>query len=203
MEQRFWQHIRFIRWFLFLAMVGGAVAVFVGSKVWTVEKMLPASVAQVSHQDGRLTLHDFEYRDVQQGNVRWTVWAAKAIYFEDKKKTELEQVKATFFLKKGGHVELIGDKGVLYTDTDNMEIRDNVVVSNGDGYQISTDRLFYDREKELISTESKIVVKGRGFTLKGKGMLLQIADRKVTILTHMETTLKGIISFGGHRQRLS
>jgi hypothetical protein len=84
-----------------------------------------------------------------------------------------------------------------------MEIRDNVVVSYGDGYQISTDRLFYDRDKELISTESKMVVNGQGFTLKGKGMLLQIADRKVSILTHTETTLKGIISFGGHGQRVS
>jgi LPS export ABC transporter protein LptC len=184
-------------------MVGGAVAVFAGSKVRTVEKMLPASVAQESNQDGRLTLRDFEYRDVKQGNVRWTMWAAKAIYFEDKKETELEQVKATFFLKKGGQVELTGDKGVLYTDTDNMEIRDNVVVSYGDGYQISTDRLFYEREKDLISTESKLVVKGGGFTLKGRGMLLHVAERKVSILTHTETTLKGVVSFGGQRQRVS
>jgi len=203
MQRQFWQRIRFIRWFLFLGMAGAAVAVFVGLKARTTERMLPDAVAQVSNESGNLTLHDFEYRDVKQGNARWTVWAAKAIYFEDKEETELEQVKATFFLKKGGQVELTGDKGIFYTDTNNMEIRDSVVVSYGDGYEIKTDRLFYDRDKGLISTESKLVVKGPQFTLKGKGMLLQIAKRKVSILSHIETTVKGIVSFGEQSERVS
>ncbi len=203
MEQRFWQRIRFIRWLLFLAMAGAAVAIFVGVKVRSAEKILPAAVAKVTNEDGSLTLNNFEYRDVKEGNTRWTVWAATATYFEDRQETVLDQLRAVFFLKKGGQVVLTGDEGILHTDTNNMEISSNVVVSYGDDYKMTTDRLLYDRDKELIYTEAELIIEGQGFTVKGQGMRLEIAKRTVSVLKHIETTLKGIVSFGDQRQRVS
>lgn len=203
MEQQFWQRIRFIRWLLFLAMVGAGIAIFVGIKARSAKKILPDVVAKVTSEDGNLTLKNFEYRDVKEGNARWTVWAATATYFEARKETVLDQVKAVFFLKNGGQVELIGDTGLLHTDTNNMEIRGNVGVSYGEGYELTTDRLLYDREKELIYTEAELLVKGQGFIVKGQGMRLEIAKRSVSILRHRGTKLEGVVSFTGPRQRVS
>ncbi len=203
MEQQFWQRIRFIRWLLVLAMAGAAIALLVGIKVRTAKKTLPAIVAEVTSEDGKLALNNFEYRDVKEGNARWTVRAATATYFEDRKKTVLEQVKAVFFPKNGGKVELTGDRGVLYTDTSNMEIRGNVRVISDEGYVLTTDRLLYDRDKELIHTEAELIVTGQGVTLKGQGMRLEIANRSVSILRHLGTTLEGIGSFTGERQNVS
>lgn len=203
MEQRFWQRIRFIRWLLFLAMAGAAVAIFVGLKVRSAERILPAAVAKVTNEDGSLTLNNFEYRDVKEGNARWTVWASTATYFEDRQETVLDQLRAVFFLKKGGQVVLTGDEGILHTDTNNMEISSNVVVSYGDDCKMTTDRLLYDRDKELIYTEAELIIEGQGFTVKGEGMRLEIAKRTVSVLKHIETTLQGIVSFGDQRQRVS
>lgn len=203
MVQQFWQRIRVIRWLLFLSMAVAVIGIFVGLKVRSAVDSLPAIAAEVTSKDGNLTLNNFEYRDVKKGNARWTVWADTATYFEDRKETVLDQVKAVFFLKNGGQVELLGERGVLHTDTNNMEVSGNVGVSFGTGYKLTTDRLLYDRDKELIHTTEEFVLKGQGLTTKGQGMRLEIEKKSVTVLRHLGTQLEGISPFTGQKQKVS
>jgi LPS export ABC transporter protein LptC len=184
-------------------MAGAVMAIFVGLKVRSAGESLPAIAAELTSQDGNLTLNNFEYRDVKRGQARLTVWADTATYFEDRKETILDQVKAIFFLKNGGQVELLGDRGVLHTDTNNMEIHGNVDVSFGRGYKLTTDRLLYDRHKELIHTNSVLVLKGQGLTIKGRGMRLEIEKKAVSVLRHLGTQLEGISPFTGLKQKAS
>lgn len=203
MQQKFWQRIRFIRWFLFLAMVGTVLVLFVGLKLRPRERLLPAVVEKATGEDGSLSLNNFEYRDVKEGNARWTVWATTAHYFEDRQETVLDQVRAVFFLKDGGQVELHGATGILHNESNNMEINGNVRVSYGEDYRLSTDRLVYERDKELIHTAAPVLVEGRGFILKGQGMRIEIGRRALSIMSQIETTLEGIVSFGEKRRRVS
>jgi LPS export ABC transporter protein LptC len=203
MVQQFWQRIRVIRWLLFLAMAGAVIAILVGLKVRSAKESLPAIAAEATSEDGNLTLNNFEYRDVKKGNARWAVWADTATYFDDRKETVLDQVKAIFFLKDGGQVELLGERGVLHTDTNNMEISGNVGVTFGKDYKLTTDRLLYDREKELIYTNAQLVLKGPGLTTKGQGMRLQIEEKSVSILRHLGTKLEGISPLAEQGQRVS
>ena len=203
MVQQFWQRIRLIRWLLFLGMAGGVIAIFVGLKVDSARESLPAIAAEVTSEDGNLTLNHFEYRDVKKGNARWSVWADTATYFDDRKETVLDQVKAIFYLKNGGQVELLGERGVLHTDTNNMEISGNVGVTFGKDYKVTTDRLLYDRDKELIYTSAQLVLKGPGLTTTGQGMRLEIEKKSVSILRHLGTKLEGISPFAGQKQRVS
>jgi len=186
-----------------VAMAGAVVAVFVGLKVRSSKHILPAVVTKAASNEGSLSLNNFEYRDVKEGTARWTVWATTATYFEDKQETALDQVKALFFLINGGEVLLTGDRGVLHNDTQNMEISGNVKVSYGERYRLSTDRLLYNRDKELIHTGLPILLEGEGIILKGQGMRLEIKKRTLSVLNHIETTLEGIVSFGGQRPGVS
>jgi LPS export ABC transporter protein LptC len=203
MVQQFWQRIRLIRWLLFLAMAGAVIFIFVGLKVRSATESLPAIAAQPASEAGNLTLNNFEYRDVKKGHARWTVWAARATYFEDRKETVLDQVKAVFSLKNGGQVELVGDKGVLHTDTNNMEISGNVAVTYGKNYKLTTDRLLYNRDKELIYTDAPLVLAGQGLTTRGQGMRFEIEKKSVSILRHLGTRLEGVSPFSGQKQGVS
>ena len=98
MQQRFWQRIRFIRWLLFLAMVGTALALFAAFKLRPVERLLPALVAKAAYDDANISLNNFDYCDIREGNARWILQAAKASYFIDKQETILNQVTAVFYL---------------------------------------------------------------------------------------------------------
>ena len=184
-------------------MAGAVLAVFVGLKVRSAKHILPALVTKAASNDGSLSLNNFEYRDVKEGTARWTVWAATATYFEDRQETVLDKVKPIIFLTNGVQVLLTGDTGVLHNDTQNMEISGNVKVSYGERYKLSTERLLYNRDKELIHTGLPILLEGEGIILKGQGMRLEIAKRTLSVLSHIETTLEEIVSFGGKRQGVS
>lgn len=203
MQQKFWQRIRLVRWLLALVMVGTVAALFIGPRLRTTERLLPAVVANATIEDGNLTLNNFEYRDVREGDARWTVRATTARYFEDKQETVLSQVNALFLLKDGGEVTLLGDEGVLYNDSNDMEISGNVRVLYGDGYKLLTDSLAYDRDKEMIHTAAPVYIEGQEFNLRGLGMRFEIKQRKLSILKHIETIVQGVESLGGQRQTIS
>ena len=201
MQRRFWQRIRFIRWFLFLVMVGTALAIFAAFKLRPVERLLPAFIAKATCNDANVSLNNFDYCDVREGNARWILRAAKASYFRDKQETILNQVSAVFYLRDGGKVELQGDEGIFHNDNNNVEVNGNVRVSYGEDYVLLTDSLIYEREKELIHTAAVVFLSGQGITLKGQGLRLEIATRKVSILNNIETTLVGVNA--GRKERLS
>ena len=203
MQQKFWQRIRFIRWLIYLVMVGTVLAVFAGAKLRSVKRLLPTLIAQATCDDAKISLNNFDYCDVREGNARWMLQAAGARYFDDKQETVLSQVSAVFYLKEGGTLELKGDEGVFHNDSNNMEVSGNVRVRYGNGYTLVTDRLLYDREKELIHTTADVFLEGRGITLKGQGMRLGVATRTVRILKNIETTLQGIIVGEKKRQSIS
>jgi LPS export ABC transporter protein LptC len=206
MQQKFWQRIRLVRWLICLAMVGTVLALFAGFKLRSAERLLPAVVAKAAKStsdDANIILNNFDYFDVKEGNARWRLRAATARYFEDRKETVLSQVNAVFYLKDGGKIELQGDDAVFHNDSNNMEINGNVRVRYEDDYSLLTDRLLYEHEKELIHTPEAVLVEGEGISLKGQGMRLEIAKRRLTILSHIETTLQGTMSFQGRPQTMS
>jgi LPS export ABC transporter protein LptC len=203
MQRQFWQRIKYVRWLLLLTMVGGLVALVLGLKFRSAELIVPAVVETATSAGSSLSLNNFEYRDIKEGNARWTVWAATATYFEEKRETVLDQVKAVFFLENGKKVRLEGDTGTLHNDTNNMEINGNVKVRYDDAYELTTDRLLYDREQELIHTAAKVLVEGEGLILRGQGMRLEIAKRALTILSHIETVVEGTLSLGAQQRKAS
>ncbi len=203
MQKKFWQRIRLIRWLLCLVMVGTILALFAGLKLRSVERLLPAVIVKATNDDAKISLTNFDYCDVREGNPRWILRAAGARYFDDKQETVLSEVKAVFYLGDGGEVELKGDEGVFHNDNNNMEVSGNVRVRYGDRYTLVTERLLYDRDKELIHTTAPVFLEGQGITLKGQGMRLEIATRTVSILKHIETTLQGVIAGGKKRQSIS
>jgi len=203
MQQKFWQRIRLIRWFLFLVMIATALALFAGFEMRSAERLLPAVIAKTTLSDANVSLNSFDYCDVREGNARWILRAAGARYFDDKQETVLSQVNAVFYLRDGGKVELQGDQGIFHNDSNNMEVSGHVRVRYGDDYTLVTDRLLYDRDKELIHTAAPVFLEGRGITLKGQGMRLEIATRTVRILKNIDTTLQGVIAGGNKRQSIS
>ena len=203
MQHKLWQRIRFILWLLCLAMIATIVVFFVGFKMRPVEHLLPAVIAKATCDDANVSLNDFDYCDVREGNSRLILRAATARFFDARQETVLNQVKAVFHLKDGGKVELQADEGLFHNDNNNIEISGNVRLRYGGSYILLTDHLIYDRAKDLIHTSAPVFAEGQGITMRGLGMKLEISRRALSILGNIETTLQGIISFQGRRQSMS
>jgi LPS export ABC transporter protein LptC len=184
-------------------MVVTVFALFAGFKLRSAERLLPAVIAKATCDDANVSLNNFDYCDVREGNARWILRAAGARYFDDKQETVLTGVNAVFFLRDGGKIELQGDEGIFHNDSNNMEVSGNVRVRYGDDYTLVTDRLLYNRDDELIHTAGPVFLEGQGITLKGRGMRFEIATRTVSIMKKVETTLQGVIAGAKRRQSMS
>lgn len=197
MQQGLWQRIRFVRWTLCLAIIGSVLTLFVVVKLQLVQRPQALGSPEPTLDDANLTINNFDYRDVEEGQTRWTLHAESARYYRDKQETHLSQINAMFFPEEGGQVELQGDQGVFHNNSKDMEVKGNVLVTHSDGYRMATDRLLYQRQTELIHTPTPVSMEGQGVTVKGVGMRLELGKGKLTILKRTETTIQRAVLFKG------
>jgi len=72
-----------------------------------------------------------------------------------------------------------------------MEVTGNVVARSG-SYALNTERLFYDHKKRSISTDSPVVVKGKGIDLTGKSMVFSLRTEKALVRGGVEAVFQNL-----------
>jgi LPS export ABC transporter protein LptC len=138
-----------------------------------------------------VSLDKIHHVAVRNGIKEWTLEAESAQYQKAENRTTLNQIAATFFLQDGRTIHLTSRNGVLLTDTKDMEVTGNVVARSG-SYALSTERLFYDHEKRSISTDSPVVVKGKGIDLTGKSMVFSLRTEKALVRGGVEAVFQNL-----------
>jgi LPS export ABC transporter protein LptC len=117
--------------------------------------------------DAEMKLTDMDYTEMEGGNRIWTLNSSEAKYYQKQQKSLLTNVRLTFFLKDGEEVVLKSGEGVLYAGTKNIELWDNVHADLPRGYQLVTDRVFYDHQSRTVSSETPVHLVGPEVQLDG------------------------------------
>jgi LPS export ABC transporter protein LptC len=148
--------------------------------------------------EAEMTLKDMEYTELEEGRRLWTVKAAEAKYFQEGQKSLLSLVRVTFFLETGEEVHLESQEGALYAGTKNIELWDAVHAALPRGYQLVTDRAFYDHQKKAISSETPIQLAGPDVQLEGKTWEYRIPENKAVL----EGGVQGALAFLPRKTKL-
>ncbi len=106
------------------------------------------AVQTTAKSDAEMRLGDMEYTELQEGKHLWTIRAAEAKYFQEEQKTLLSSVRITFFLENGEEIQLGSQEGALYAGTKDIALWGAVQAVLPRGYQLSTERAFYDHQKK-------------------------------------------------------
>jgi LPS export ABC transporter protein LptC len=172
-----------------LAFVLGLSIVLVAG-IWkgTNQKELQGAGSE-EKSDAEMRLKDMEYTELQEGKRLWTLKAADAKYFHEEQKTLLESVHVSFFLEGGEEVRLQSQEGALYAGTKDMEVWDSVQVALPRGYQLFTERAFYDHQKKAISSNTLIRLTGPDIQLEGKLWEFRITENKAVVEGGVQGTL--------------
>jgi LPS export ABC transporter protein LptC len=64
------------------------------------------------------------------------------------------------------------DKGRMFTDTKNIEIKDNVVIISDAGDKFSTDHLSYNDAEKKFYTDAPVTMENRHMKITGVGLTL-------------------------------
>lgn len=97
----------------------------------------------------------------------------------------LSNVDANIYGKQ--NVNLTADTGTVDQIKGNMSLKTDVIVTSGDGIQLLTDTLDWNRDDDLVSTEDDIVITDEGMTLTGTGMESRLDLKNIQV--HKDVTV--------------
>ena len=83
-----------------------------------------------------------------------------------------EGVEVDFFDKQARKSTVTADYGIIYSETDLIDLQGNVVVISHDGKKLETPQLYWDRSNKWIFTEAEFTYTNpeEGTIMDGKGM---------------------------------
>ncbi len=127
----------------------------------------------------------------QNGRKEWSLDAASADYMDKKKQAIFKDLSVIFFLKDKTEVYLTANRGILKTDSNDMEIHGNVVVKNT-SYKLRCENLYYAHKKRIIFSKVPVNITGDSFELAADSMSLNLNTNR----TLFEGKVKGVFSGG-------
>ena len=106
---------------------------------------------------------------MKNGIKEWTLNASSADYFEEQKKINFKNPDVTLFLDDGKKVMLKAEQGVLFTDSNDIEVEGDVIVTHKN-YRLLADKIFYDNTKRIIFSKTHVKIMGDSFNLEADSM---------------------------------
>jgi len=125
----------------------------------------------------------------KNGIKEWSLDATSVNYIAKKNQAIFRDLSITFYLKDKTEVYLTANKGILKTDSNDMELFGNIVVKNSK-YHLKTENLFYRHNKRIIFSKVPVKVTGASFDLAADSMSLNLNTNKAMF----EGKVEGILS---------
>lgn len=126
------------------------------------------------------------------GKMEWELRARSADFFREEGVTRLDAPKVVFFGNGDKRIELTGSKGEVFNNTNDLAVSGDVRIVSSNGYTLRSDFLRYYSEKKIVTTESKVFMKGKGIDMEGVGMVTDIERELIFI----KKGVKAVLSTG-------
>lgn len=127
----------------------------------------------------------------RDGRKEWSLDAASADYMDKNNQAVFKDLSLTFFLKDNTEVYLTANQGILKTDSNDIEINGNVLVTNT-SYKLRCENLYYAHKKRIIFSKVPVNIIGDSFELVADSMSLNLNTNR----TLFEGKVKGTFSGG-------
>jgi LPS export ABC transporter protein LptC len=122
--------------------------------------------------DVDLKIKGFVYTEVGEANIKWEVTAETATYNKKQNLAVFDRVQIKLTTSDGKVFIMKGDKGLMFTDTKNIEIKDNVVIISDAGDRFSTDHLSYNDAEKKFYTDAPVTMENKRMKITGVGLTL-------------------------------
>ena len=130
--------------------------------------------------DADLSITQFQKTSTRNGKKEWRLSAASAKFIRKQKKAVFEDIDVTFYLEDGDSIQIKALKGILYTDSNNIEATGDVLVKNKE-LQLKTQQLNYEHQRRMIYSNMPIFISGGAITLSADSMSLDLNTQKAQL----------------------
>ena len=135
--------------------------------------------------DSNLSIGKIHQTSTKNGVKEFSLDAASAYYTASKKTVVLNDVSVTFFLKNKQEVYLTANKGILKTDSKDIEITGNVIVKN-ESSRLFTEKIQYKHGRRLLLSKVPVKIIGNSYQLTADRMSLDLNTNKTVFEGRVE-----------------
>ena len=184
---KIWQSLWFRR-----VIIGVVLAVMAGvaSYLYVMGQKGKVAPAKIIPDHVDIQVKNVVYTDVGAEGTKWEVRADLGTYLRDEKKALLDKVTITLILSDGRIFKMTGDKGVLGTESKDMDISGHVTIVSQNGDRITMDDLHYAEKDKNFRTDSVVVQENDRMKIKGRGMVLSLKTQQLKLLSDVKALIK-------------
>lgn len=127
--------------------------------------------------DVDLQIKGFAFTEVGEANAKWEVKADIATYDKKQNVAVLDRVQIKLTTSDSKVFVMSADKGQMFTDKNNIEIKNieikgNVVIISDAGDRFSTDHLNYNDAEKKFYTDAPVTMENKRMKITGQGMTI-------------------------------
>ncbi|BCS94641.1 hypothetical protein DSLASN_02730 [Desulfoluna limicola] len=145
--------------------------------------------APETNNTATLSLDKMRHTSSRQGVDEWSVDAETVQLFNTENRAVFHQLTARYFEKSGDITVLTADKGIVDTQTRNMEVTGNVVVKRG-LITVTSEALTYTKKNHIITSRTPVVISDGISTLLGDALFLDLNAGRMKLDGNVEGTLR-------------
>ena len=165
--------------------LGGIIGIYIGFRQDSkTSQAIPESV----EPDATLSIGKIHQTATRKGKKEWSLEASSAHYIDKTNQMVLKDLKVIFFLKDNSQITLTAKRGILKTDSNDIEVSDHVVVKNEE-YELLTDSLKYAHDRRLLYSSTPVTISGTSALLAADSISFDLNSKKLILQGSVETTI--------------
>jgi LPS export ABC transporter protein LptC len=173
MKVRIGRKQRKLKLFLLFAIVVSFGIIFAVFLNYRHQTEIDDSFASPIPEDANIAIGKVHQTATRDGATEWSMDAGSVTYFDADKKALFEDISVTFYLKDGSHIDMTADKGVLHTESQDIEVTGNIVVKNME-YRLQTEILDYNHKQRMIYSKTPVRISGESFKMVADSMSIDL-----------------------------
>ncbi len=131
----------------------------------------------------------FHLTEVQEGDKSWVLKAEKADFLKERHLIRISDIRMEFYGPAKSAVKLTCQEGSVNTDSREVNLQGQVEIEFGE-VRIKTALVIYQPNERLLLAPEHLVLEGPNFTINGKGLRLEVRQRRLELSEHHVTSIK-------------
>jgi LPS export ABC transporter protein LptC/lipopolysaccharide transport protein LptA len=151
----------------------------------------PKGVASERAEQGKkvIIFKDVKYSGEKKGVIDWEIRAKLMRKYIDTTMVEMEGIRGEYKPKPDMVVTFTGERGEMDTAKEVGSVRQVEIFYKGE-YVIKSPTMAFDFQKSLAYTNSPVEVRGKTFTMVGKGLNADTAEQVITLEKDVSGTIQ-------------
>jgi LPS export ABC transporter protein LptC len=149
----------------------------------------PVKLITAIQQNASLAIGNVHQVSTRDGIKEWILDAKAAHVIDESKQLMLEDVTVVYFIKNGKEVRLTASRGMLKTETKDIEVTGQVVLTYSN-YTLETEQMNYDHGRRMLFSSTPVKIIGDAINLTADSMKYDLTANQTWFQRNVEVLLR-------------